>query len=277
VRHTLRLVLVFLALLQTASLRAQQSLATLPEPEALPSAHWSEARARPFVAGLFDAGGLLRAKLMIGYGKPHWLWAGLESEALTTSELGLTAVRARLALLVADLAIAYRRTWSYRRSWLAREPSYSDGDLTGGPKASYHSLDMWLWGIVPVGNGYLDWEVESVRVYGVPAGFDLYEEWLRVPARPPWLVATRLAYAHTFKSGRIALGAMGEWIWPGDRATWLRVGPLASYVFSSHWDVSGLLTFEVRSPDQLSFYNGVWGTFRFRYRFATGERERALR
>lgn len=263
-----------LLMLQTAHLAAQ-SADDLAEPDALPSAHWSEAKARPFLAGIVDVGGLVRGKLMVGYGKPHWMWAGVEAEAVSTSELGLSSVRARIALLIADLAVAYRRTWAYRRGWLTREDSYSDADLLGEPKAAYHSLDTWLWGIIPVGDGYFDWELEAIRVYGVPRGLDVYEEWLRVPARPPWLVATRLGYAHTFLRGRLALGALGEWIKPGERGSWYRAGPLASYAFSSHWDLSGLLTLEVQSPDQLGWFNGVWGTLRARYRFATGEKRHA--
>lgn len=267
-----------LAIALWASHARAQSTGAPPEPEAspLPSAHWGSSKARPFLAGLADAGGLLRTKWMVGYGKPHWMWAGVEGEGVTTSEMGLSTVRARLAFLIVDAAVAYRKTWSYRRSWVDREASYRDDDLRGGDKAAYHSLDLWLWGLIPVGSGYFDWEVESVHLLGVPRGKDLYEEWLRVVVRPSWAVAGRFGYVQTFKKGRLGFGVLGEWIWPGPRASTYRVGPLVNYAFNPRWDIALLMTTVVKSPDELSFYNGLWGTLRARYRFAFGDKRSPL-
>lgn len=264
-------------LLASSSLKAQSTGAP-PEPEAtaLPSAHWSNSKARPFIAGLADAGGLLRTRWMLGYGKPHWTWAGVETEAVTTTEMGFTTVRARVALLIVDVAVAYRKTWSYRRSLVDREPPYHDADLKGGAKTEYHSLDLWLWGLIPIGKGYFDWELEAVHLIGVPRGVDLYEEWLRVVVRPSWAIAGRLGYVQTFRKGRLGIGALSEWIWPGARASTYRVGPLVSYAFNAKWDVALLLTTPVKSPDDLGFYNGLWGTLRARYRFAFGDHKSAL-
>lgn len=234
--------------------------------------HWSGADSRFFAAGITDMGALARAKVMLGYGKPHWTWAGFEGEGFSTPEAGMTAVRARIALLIADVAVAYRKTWAYRRSYLERKRAYSDKDLLGGPKTQYHSLDMWAWGLLPVGNGYFDWEFEVVRLYGVKRGVDVYEEWLRTPIRPPWATVCRLGYAHMFLDKRLAVGLMGEWVWPGPTGSVFRAGPLASWAFGPHWDFSMLLTAIVHGPDHIGFFNGMWGTLRFRFKFATGEK-----
>jgi hypothetical protein len=232
--------------------------------------YWSTARTRVFVSGVADLGALARVRGSFGYGKPHWTWGGIEAEAVSTSEVGFGVVRARLALLIADLAIAYRHTWSYRRSFLTREQRYEDADLRTGPLARYHSLDMWLWGVIPAGSGYVDWEFEALRVY-VPSGVDVYEEWLRTPLRPPWGTVCRLGYVHMFFDQRVSAGAIGEWVWPGPTGSVYRVGPLLSYAFGPHWDFTLLLTAVVYGPDELSFFNGLWGTARFRFKFASGE------
>ncbi|MDB4976604.1 MAG: hypothetical protein JWN48_4945 [Myxococcaceae bacterium] len=234
--------------------------------------YWSSGRPRPFAAVVLDAGASVRGRLMLGYGKPHWTWAGLELEAASTSDTAITAARARIALVVADVALAFRRTSAYRRTWVEREQSYSDADLKGRPRASYRSLDLDVWGLIPAGSGLVQWELETVRLYGIPRNADVYEEWLRAPVRPPWTTAARLAYAYTFWHGRASAGAMGEWLWLGGRGALYRLGPLLSYAFTPHWEATLLLTTPVSSPDQLSFFSGLYGTIRVRWKFASGER-----
>jgi hypothetical protein len=269
------LTLCWTALLAVASAQTEpgpSAASTSKTESASPSDYWARARVRPFVAGTVDAGAMLRGKLMLGYGKPHWTWGGLEAEAMSSTEMGLTAVRARVALMVADVAVAYRRTWAYRRQPLMRQAHYDNDDLRGRPRARYHSLDIWSWGLIPVGDGFIDWEVEASRLYGVPRGMDVFEEWLRTPVRPPWAVASRLGYAHQFLSKRLAVGAMAEWVWPGPRGSLVRVGPLANYAFGPHWDAAVLLMAYVHGPDDLRFFTGLWGTVRLRFKFASGER-----
>ena len=239
--------------------------------------YWSTARIRPFAAAVVDAGTSVRARLLLGYGKPHWTWAGIELEGGSTSDVGITAVRARIALVVADVGLAYRRSWAYRRTWIEREHGYTDADLKGSPKARYHSLDLDVWGLIPAGSGFVQWELEAVRLYGIPGDADVYEEWLRAPVRPPWTTDARLAYAYTFFDDRAAVGAMAEWLWLGGRGALYRLGPLLSYAFSPHWEATLLLTTPVHSPDDLAFFTGLYGTVRIRWKFASGERASIFR
>lgn len=233
--------------------------------------YWSSGKLRLFAAAVVDVGTSVRPRLLLGYGRPHWTWGGIELEAATTTSAGIAAVRARIALVAADLSVGLRRTWSYRRTWLTPASSYTDTDLEGSPKARYRSLDLVAWGLVPVGPGFAQWEVEAVRLYGIPRGVDVYEEWLRAAVRAPWTSATRLAYAYTFFHERAAVGAMVEWLWLG-RGSLYRAGPLVSYTFTPHWQASILLTTPVQGPDDLSFFTGLYGTARVRWQFATGER-----
>jgi len=233
--------------------------------------YWSSAPLRPFAGVVLDVGASARGRVMLGYGKPHWTWGGIELEAASTSDVAITAVRARLALVIADVGLAYRRSWAYRRTYLERERGYTDADLKGRPRASYRSLDLDVWGLIPAGSGFVQWEVEAVRLFGIPRGEDVYEEWLRAPIRPPWATASRLAYAYTFFQGRAAVGAMAEWLWSRDRGELYRLGPLLNYTFTPHWEATLLLTTPVHSPDDLAFFTGLYGTVRVRWRFATGE------
>jgi hypothetical protein len=239
--------------------------------------YWSSGRVRLFAAGVVDVGASARGRLLLGYGKPHWTWGGFEFEAASTSDAAITAVRARIALVVADVGLAYRRTFAYRRTWIDREQGYTDGDLEGSPKARYHSLDLDVWGLIPAGSGFVQWEVEAVRLYGIPRNTDIYEEWLRAPVRPAWTTDTRLAYAYTFYHGRAAVGAMAEWLWLGGRGSLYRIGPLLSYAFTPHWEATLLLTTPVSSPDELNFFTGLYGTVRVRWKFASGERASIFR
>jgi hypothetical protein len=233
--------------------------------------YWSKQRLRPFVAGVLDVGTSARGRLMLGYGRPHWTWGGIELEGGSTSDTAISAVRARIALVIADVGVAYRGTWAYRRTWLERASGYRESDIKGGPKTRYRSLDIDVWGLIPAGSGFVQWELEAVRLYGIPRGRDIYEEWLRAPVRPPWTTASRLAYAYTFWDGRAAIGAMAEWLWLGGHGALYRLGPLLSYAFTPHWEATVLLTTPVHSPDDLAFFTGLYGTVRVRWKFASGE------
>jgi hypothetical protein len=239
--------------------------------------YWSEQFPRPFAAVVLDMGTSIRGRAQLGLGQPHWIWGGFELEAASTSDMGLLAARARVALVVADIGLAYRRTWGYRRTWLEREPGYTESDLRGRPRTSYQSLDLDVWGLIPAGSGFVQWEVEAVRLYGAERGYDVYEEWLRAPVRPPWVTDTRLAYAYTFLRDRAAVGVMAEWLWLGGRGQLYRVGPLLMYTFTPHWEATVLLTTPVHSPDDLNFFSGLYGTIRVRWKFATDERRTILR
>lgn len=240
-------------------------------------AYWSEAPARLFAAGVLDVGTSVRGRALLGWGKPHWTWGGIELEGASTTDTGLAAVRARLALVVADVGVAYRRTYAYRRTFVPEGDHFTTEGLEGRPKAHYQSLDIDVWGLIPAGSGFVQWEVETVRLYGVRKGVDLYEEWLRAVVRPPVTTDARLAYAYTFWDGRANVGLMGEWLWLGGRGQAYRVGPLLGFTFTPHWEVNALLTTPVSSPDDLRFFHGLYGTVRVRWRFATGERESIFR
>ncbi|HVU02040.1 MAG TPA: hypothetical protein VHE30_09820 [Polyangiaceae bacterium] len=238
-------------------------------PEETPTEHWSKAPSRPFVGGILEAGAVVRGRALAGYGKPHYTWGGAVLDGTTTTEFGSVAAGARLALVLLDVTVSYRKTWSYVRGFPAPRGTYESEDLRVHPRASYGALDVSTWGLFPAPAGYGEWEFEAHRLYGVPAGRDVYEEWVRGVMGPGWNFATRLGYAVSFAGDRGSAGVVGEWVTLGGRGSVFRVGPLASWAFSGEWDLGLVLTATVSSPDSLSFYDGTYGTLRLRYRFST--------
>lgn len=234
---------------------------------------WSEGRARLFFAGSAALGSAARTELSIGYGKPHWTWVGVESTGVSTGEYALTQVRARLALVIADIAIGWGRVWSYRHTTLPRFSRTRDLTVAERDVSRYRTLQVWLSGVLPGPHGFIDWQLEGVRVYGVADGDAVYDEQLRAVLFPTWAFAGRLGYAYQFSHKRGAVGALGEAVWPGDRGDYVaRVGPVFSWAFSPRLDLALIATAVVHSPDRLGFYQGMGGTARARYRFASGAR-----
>jgi hypothetical protein len=207
----------------------------------------------------------------VGYGKPFYVWAGLETEALTTNEFGHLKLGARFSAPFAGLALAWRRVWSYQRSFLPRKATYEVADLQADGSIRYDSLDLSAWFAFPTPGGFGLLEADFFHVLDAPEGVDVFEEYLRVVVRPGWAVATRAGYAITFAEDRGTAGVLGEWLWPGPRPNVARVGPLFGWSFTPHLDAGLILTATIHSPDSIGFINGVFGTARLRYRWATGE------
>ena len=231
---------------------------------------WSQGRTRAFVAWGASAGSTSRADLTIGYGKPYWTYIAFESDGLTTRDMAMTRLRARLALIWADLSIGWGRAWAYDHTLLPKQERYHDLSLPDQEAARYRTLQLVLCGFIPAPGGYLDWQVEGLRVSGTRDGVAVYEEQLRAVMFPSWALVGRLGYSYQFASKRAAVGALAEGVWPGNRADYIaRVGPVFSWAFSPSFDVAATLTTTVHSPDALGVYDDLWGNVRLRYRGAT--------
>lgn len=231
---------------------------------------WSQGKSRLFAGFSGQLGSVARSDVTLGYGKPNWTWIGVESDGQTSADMAMTRVRGRLALVVADLAVGWGRVWSYRHTTLPAQPKYRTLTEPGRDDAGYRSMQLWLYGFLPGPHGYIDWQFDAVRVYGVPDGEAVYEELLRVVVFPPWVVAGRLGYAYQFANKRAAIGVLAEALWPGKRDDYVaRIGPMFSWAFSKHLDVNVNVTTVVHSPDDLNVYENLWGAIRARYRTAT--------
>jgi hypothetical protein len=71
---------------------------------------WEAGESRLFLAGRVDLGTFEHVGIATGYGKTHWMWAGLEAHAALGLDFGMLAANLRIALLLGDLWAGLRVT-----------------------------------------------------------------------------------------------------------------------------------------------------------------------
>jgi hypothetical protein len=243
--------------------------------DALP--YWAQGHTRPFVAGQAMAGlGVGRLTLSAGYGKPHFMWGGLEGNGSLTPYYANLQGGLHLSAFIADLYISYRRTYSLTHGLLPNASTVSDDDLDANSnnKVRYDALHAQMWGFIPYRRLLLAWEFACVRPFGQPSNTLLYEEIQRVIITPAGVFSIKATpmikpsrslklYVGVLVEQLALLGRGVEWVW--------RLGPSAFVTLGDHWDVGGYLSWPIQSPDRLGFWNGMYGTAAIRYHFATGD------
>lgn len=249
--------------------------AALSAKDNLPLAHqWEEGQPRPFVALEPDIGAAYsQLNAAAGYGKPYFMWAGAEAFAFASPNFAAFYGGLRASLLVADLRVGARRTIGIAHGFAPQANAHSLDDFkTDGPKADYTALEVELSGGLPAPGGFAFWDLEWMGLRGAPDGVDLYEEWIKVVARPPSVAAARAAWIVALGSrGRFKLGPLGDITATFGRGTIARFGPFSNFQFTDHLDLLAVFAFAVRTPDSLGLFYGAYGTFVLRWRWASGE------
>ena len=235
-------------------------------------APWKDEPRRPFVATTVDAGlPYAQPSLFVGWGRPHWQWAGVEARAGTTATFAHGFVGLRAVLPFLDASFGVRETQSFRWPLLARRERYGPDAHDGEGNARYRALDFELSGVVPVPAGFLVWDALAVRTLDVPAESDVYEESMRAIVRPPFAVNGRLGYVA--RVGRASFGPLGEAVVLPDRAgPVVRAGALASVQCTPHLEAIVALTLPIASPDALAILDASSGMLGVRWRWASTER-----
>jgi hypothetical protein len=236
--------------------------------------YWEGTKPRWFVSGNLEGGVYLKPQIRVGYGQPHWMWVGIEAYPVITPGFagGYAGIRGTLPVL--DLRFGVRDSFSFDRSYLTPKASYVAADVDHAhdhARSHYMTIEGGITGVVPLPGSFLVANVDAYYLPDVPKGLDVYEESLRVVARPNWVIGNRLAYA--VKIGKsIKAGALGELVVvPGrDAVTW-RVGPAACVSITDHLDGMFALTVPVSSPDHLGLMQGAFGVLGLSYAWATGD------
>jgi hypothetical protein len=232
---------------------------------------WESGTPRAFAAGRLEAGLHGRVLLQLGYGQPHWAWAGIQGAALVTPHTAGVEAAVRGALPFLDLQVALRRTRSFDRPLLAARESHGEAELEGG-HARLTVLDADLSGVVPVPGGLAAWELEWVRPLGLAAGAHAFEETWQVAVGPRGAGAFRLGWLAGPFLGRARLGPFAEAVRLFGRdetvvraggALLLTLGPHLSLLASGFAPVSG--------PDRFDAFTATYGTLALRWAFATGD------
>jgi hypothetical protein len=230
---------------------------------------WEAGEARLFLAGRADLGTFAHVAVAAGYGKPHWMWAGVEARAAVGIDFGLVATNLRIALLVGDLWAGLRAT----RSWqhVPMPPAIGLEDVTDSGGFTYHTGDLFASGVVPTPGGLLLWEANFVRFLDAPS-MAIYEEWLKVVCMPPWCGVARLGWVARLRDGALNVGVGAEWAFLDGRGgqELVRVGPMLSWRPFPHLVVQGYAYFPVSDPDHLGFLDRINATLVITYTIATG-------
>lgn len=239
-------------------------------------AYWSRGEHRWFVSSIIDAGYLyLRPQIALGYGKPHWRFV-LAETATTASAGGVGEYGGvRFALPFVEGRSGFRLQVPFARSFLTQQASYDRYDLEDrlAPSARYTALDAELLLTIPVIRGSAFALLGVHRLFGVPAGYDVYEEQLRVVARAPWIYRARIGYALRLgEQGAIRIGPVVDVVHvPGRSATIIRGGVIATVVLTHHVEVLATVIPTFVGPDRIGVAGGDFAQLGIRYRWATPE------
>ncbi|HTV19977.1 MAG TPA: hypothetical protein VMG12_14935 [Polyangiaceae bacterium] len=244
----------------------------LRDPPVLP---WSLQPERWFVSSEIDTGFLyVRPRFSTGYGRPHDLWVGLDANPIFSSEGIAGYLGLRFDLPLVNLRVGGRYWYTFRRSFLVPEESYSveDIELQEGPPSRFLTWEAELSTNVPLGRGALLAEGSLSLVTGVADDYYVYEETLRVVVDPPWVWRGRIGYTFAIDDDRtIVLGPVLEFVGvPKRDVVVYRAGALARVFLSPTLEARGTFVPAVYTPDPLGARGGDAFLLGIRWRWATG-------
>jgi hypothetical protein len=235
---------------------------------------WSAGTPRAFVATMIDFGYLyLRPRLMLGYGRPHAAWVGLEANPIV-SGAGLGGYGGlRAAYGGFDLRVGARGYSAFERTYLLPEDSYERVTVasTVGDNAAYVTVEGELNGSLPLGPGELVGLGSLSYVLGVPDEQRVYEETLRVIVDPPWVWRMRGGYVwFPIEGARHSLGVVLDVVGVPERdAVTVRTGLVLRVVISRALELRGSFVPAVLTPDGIGILGGDFGELGLRWRWAT--------
>ncbi|HKQ68572.1 MAG TPA: hypothetical protein VJT73_04500 [Polyangiaceae bacterium] len=243
--------------------------------------YWSEGDARWFVSTKSDLGtGYVKPYLSFGYGLPHWIWAGIDVNSITTIEFTQIYTGVRAATPVLDLALGVRDTLSFGKPFVTPSGGYSQSDVLDapGPKARYWAWEAELTAIAPLPHSALVVDLIAVRALDVPPDKFFYDESYRAVVGKPFFAVLRAAgVVRALREDALKVGVLGEYLVSTGRDSGVvRVGPAGEFQLTDHVKVVGGITFAVYTPDQLGFLLGTYAVAGLRYSWATGERDPKL-
>lgn len=238
--------------------------------------YWSVGEPRWFIAARPELGTpYAKPYLSLGYGMPHWLWLGVDVNAIVTLEMAQAYAGVRASSPILDLAFGLRDTWSFDKRFLAPAPRYTRSDVLegDGERARYWAWEAEAVAVLPLPYAGLIADVIVVRTLDVPEDRFVYDESYRAIVAKPLFVTARLAaVARFFKEQSVRVGVLTEHVFETGRpdGVW-RVGPITSILITDHLELNAGVTVAVASPDALGLSLGAYGIAGLRWRWASGE------
>ena len=237
--------------------------------------YFSVGEPRWFLSTKSDIGGLyFKPYLSFGYGLPHWIWAGVDLNAITTPEFTQFYTGIRGSTPVFDVALGVRDTYSFWKTFLDPRASYVASDLRGTSRnARYWAWEGEVVGAIPLPHSAILLDYIAVVTLDVPADKYVYEESYRaIVAKPFFQIMRVAAVARLMREDALKFGILTELVTATGRGSAVfRMGPAASLQLTDHLEMLGALSMCVASPDHLGLALGAYGVSGLRYRWATGE------
>ena len=236
--------------------------------------YWSTGTPRWFLSTKSDIGAIyVKPYFSFGYGLPHWIWAGVDLNAISTSQFAQVYGGIRGSTPVFDLALGARDTYSYRTPFLEPRRSFVLADLNGAPHARYLAWEGEVVGVVPLPHSAVLLDYIAVGILDRPSGKYIYEESYRAIVARSFFQVFRIAVvARLLREDALKLGVLTELVTTTGRGqSVFRMGPAASLQLTDHLEMLGTLSLAVSTPDHLGLALGAYGVSGFRYRWATGE------
>jgi hypothetical protein len=207
---------------------------------------------------------------------PHWIWAGIDVNAITTSEVGQVYAGVRAASPVFDVAFGVRDTYSYGKPFLAPRASFSSDQVSdaAGPNARYWAWEAEAVGFIPLPYSAIMLDFIAVGVLDAPRDRYLYEESYRlVIGESNYNILRAATVARVLREDALKVGLLYEWlVGTGRDRNVFRMGPAVALQLTDHLEAVGTLSVVLHSPDALGIVLGSYGLAGLRYRWATGER-----
>jgi hypothetical protein len=242
----------------------------------LANGYWSEGVPRWFVSSKSDLGGVyIKPYFSVGYGLPHWIWAGVDLNAISTIEFAQFYAGVRASLPVLDLAFGARDTYSYSKTFMDPRATFVADDVGGpGENARYWAWEAEAVVIVPLPHSAILLNYIAVGLTDVPLDKYVYEESYRAIVADPFFQVFRVAaVARLLREDALKVGVLAELLTStGRRQDVFRMGPAAALQLTDHLEALGTLSVAVSSPDHLGLALGAYGLGGVRYRWASGER-----
>ncbi len=210
----------------------------------------------------------------MGYGRPHYIWAGADVNPLVSSG-GLGGYfGGRATHPNADLRLGGRYFYSFNRAFLRPLDRYDHIDVESrvGPQASYLSWEAEFTYDIPIGFGSIIGELAGTIVTGVDDGYYVFEDTINAVVAPPYVWRSRVGYAFTFGFRRaLKLGLVGEVVGnPKRDALIYRAGGIISLRMSNSWQARAFAIPVISSPDALGAMGGDSFEIGIRHYWATG-------
>jgi hypothetical protein len=238
--------------------------------------YWGAGDARWFAAVTFETAGISeKSQLDVGFGRPHYQWIGLSTDT-ALSLRGLQTFGGIRAVAPWGFARFGPRWWTgLGQKLLTPELSYNRAeiDVNDGLKSKYLSLDGEVGFSIRLPIGAIGGLITAYGILGVPQGYYVFEDSLRVIMDPPFVGRARLSYlAPIGDPATFNIGGLAEVIYnPGREYVNVRIGPAVAVSLTHHLEAVASIAISVANPDEIGISGADLGQIGLRYRWATGD------